>query len=185
MLTARPGGLVAFCATSAWSSEFRASAVNAGIPVGIAVLLLAAVFGLGLGDIDGSGGYSGLSPRFLPSLVSGGLAVCGLLLLNSGLRGRFTADEDPGTQGQAAAVSPRAGRDLLWLVGGLVLHAALIGSIGFIAASTLLMVCVARGYGSRRPLRDAFIAIAIAVPIWALFSRVLGIGLPLLPLAGV
>jgi len=70
-------------------------------------------------------------------------------------------------------------------VGGLVLHAALIGSIGFIAASTLLMVCVARGYGSRRPLRDALIAFAIAVPIWALFSRVLGIGLPLLPLAGV
>jgi hypothetical protein len=28
--------------------------MNAGIPVGIAVLLLAAVFGLGLGDIDGS-----------------------------------------------------------------------------------------------------------------------------------
>ncbi len=159
--------------------------MNAGIPVGIAVLLVSAVFALGLGDIEGGGGYSGLSPRFLPSGVAAGLAVCGALLLVSGLRGRFTADEHTDSDGQASALSPRAGRDLLWLIGGLVLHGLLIGSIGFIAASTLLMVCVARGYGSRRLLRDALIAIAITVPIWALFSRVLGIGLPLFPLAGV
>jgi putative tricarboxylic transport membrane protein len=44
------------------------------------------------------------------------------------------------------------------------------------------MVFVARGYGSRRPLRDAIVALAVTVPIWALFSQVMGISLPLLPL---
>ena len=51
-----------------------------------------------------------------------------------------------------------------------------------ILASVLLMVFVARGYGSRRPLRDAIVALAVTVPIWVLFSRVMGISLPLLPL---
>jgi putative tricarboxylic transport membrane protein len=44
------------------------------------------------------------------------------------------------------------------------------------------MVFVARGYGSRRPLRDAIVALAVTVPIWVLFSQVMGISLPLLPL---
>ena len=60
---------------------------------------------------------------------------------------------------------------------------ALIGTLGFVLSSTLLMVCVARGYGSRRR-RDALIGLAVTLPMWALFEFLLGINLPLLPVAG-
>ena len=75
-------------------------------------------------------------------------------------------------------------RGFLWVAAGLVLNMALIGTLGFVLASTLLMVCVARGYGSRRWIRDSLIGLAITLPMWALFDFLLGINLPLLPIAG-
>jgi putative tricarboxylic transport membrane protein len=105
------------------------------------------------------------------------------MILVSAARGRFVAgDDELEAAGEAPPLSPTAGVDLLWLIAGLVLHMILIGWVGFIAASTLLMVFVARGYGSRKPIRDALVALAVTVPIWALFSQVMGISLPLVPL---
>jgi putative tricarboxylic transport membrane protein len=119
----------------------------------------------------------------MPTLVALGLALCGLMILVQTARGRFVAGNDEReVTGDAPQRSSTAGVNLIWLIAGLVLHMALIGRVGFIAASTLLMVFVARGYGSRRPLRDAIVALAVTVPIWALFSQVMGIALPLLPL---
>lgn len=157
--------------------------MNPGVLIGVAVLGLAACFGAGLWSIDGSGGYAGLSPRFLPLLVTFGLGTCGLLIITSSLAGRFVAADESELPGSR---EPRARplRHLGWLLAGLLMHLLLIGQIGFIAASVLLMVCVARGYGSQRPGRDALVSIAITVPIWALFSVVLGIGLPVCPLLG-
>jgi putative tricarboxylic transport membrane protein len=71
------------------------------------------------------------------------------------------------------------------MIVGLAAHLALIGQIGFVLASALLMSCVARGWGSRRPGRDALIGLAVALPVWALFAKVMGIGLPLLPALGL
>ena len=41
---------------------------------------------------------------------------------------------------------------------GVILHMAIIGWAGFIIASIVLFVLVARGFGSRRLVRDAIIA---------------------------
>ena len=157
--------------------------LKSGFAIGAAVIGLSIAFGVGLLAIDGAGGYSGLSPRFMPTMVALGLAICGAAIMIQTARSRFvTGDDDAPTLGDAPPLSPTAGTDLLWLIAGLLLHMALIGRVGFIAASTLLMVFVARGYGSRRPLRDAIVALAVTVPIWALFSKAMGISLPLLPL---
>ncbi len=142
------------------------------------MLLLAAAVAAGLSSIDGSGGYAGLSPRFLPGLVACGLAACGALLLikawnSPRLHALPEGDSPPPMAGIAAA---------LWLIGGLIAHLVLIGWIGFVAASVLLMVCAARGHGSQRPGRDALVALGLALPVWWLFSRALGLGLPLFPL---
>ena len=157
--------------------------MNHGIAIGAAVIALSVAFGIGLIEIDSVGGYSGLSPRFMPTLVALGLLVCGVMILVNAVRGRFVAgDDELEASGEALPLSPTAGIDLLWLIAGLLLHMILIGWVGFIAASTLLMVFVARGYGSRRPIRDALVALAVTVPIWVLFSQVMGISLPLLPI---
>lgn len=157
--------------------------MNHGIAIGAAVIALSVAFGVGLIEIDSAGGYSGLSPRFMPTLVALGLLVCGVMILVNAVRGRFVAgDDELEASGETLPLSPTAGIDLLWLIAGLLLHMILIGWVGFIAASTLLMVFVARGYGSRRPTRDALVALAVTVPIWVLFSQVMGISLPLLPI---
>ena len=146
------------------------------LAAGLAAAAAAAFMGAGLPFLDSSGGYAGLSPRFLPSLVTAALAVCALLLLRRGSVPEHCDDA-------ATAVAPHEGPQRLgWVAGGLLLHMALIGSIGFVLAGALLMACVARGYGSRRTLRDVAAGLAVTIPIWLLFTQALGLSLPLLPL---
>lgn len=140
---------------------------------GIALLLAAGV-AAGIPAIDAHAGYAGLSPRFLPTIVAIGLALCGAMLWRA-----------PVALASEAPVSSAARTGTAWVIGGLLAQMLLIGWIGFVLAGTLLLVCVARGHGSRRPLRDAAVGLALTLPIWWLFSRLLGIGLPLLPLAGI
>ena len=59
--------------------------------IGIVVLLLSACFFAGIQGISGESGYAGLSPRFVPTLVGVGLAICGALLTWQGVRGGFRA----------------------------------------------------------------------------------------------
>lgn len=151
------------------------------VTIGIAVLALSGFFVAGLQGISGEEGYAGLSPRFMPTLVAIGLAVCGALLTWQGLRGGFRNMPEEDAELPSA---PHNLKGFLWVAAGLVLNMALIGTLGFVFASTLMMVCVARGYGSRRVARDALIGLCITVPMWALFEFLLGINLPLLPLAG-
>ena len=166
----------------------KASALS----VAAAVLAGAAVFAIGASFIDGDAGYSGLSPRFLPTLVAVGLATCGALLGVEALRSRAAHVPDR-SDGTGASVFPRLKqgqvhdpvRNLAWVVCGLVFHLVTIGYIGFVAASVVLMVCVARGYGSQRPMRDAGVALALALPVWLLFSKVIGVSLPLCPVLGL
>ncbi len=151
------------------------------LAIGIAVLALSVFFFTGLPGISDDAGYAGLSPRFVPTLVAIGLAVCGALLTWQGVRGGFRNMPEEDTELPSA---PHNLRGFLWVSAGLVANMALIGTLGFVLSSTLLMVCVARGYGSRRLVRDALIGLAVTLPMWALFEFLLGINLPLLPVAG-
>ena len=147
---------------------------------GTGVAALAALLGAGLASIDAEGGYSGLSPRFLPTVVTIALAVCAvLLLLRSGSVPASPAPTDAGSGPGKAAVAR-----LTTLVAGLLLHMALVGTVGFVAAGTLLMTLVARGYGSRRPVRDLLVGLALTGPLWIVFTKLLGLALPLVPVLG-
>ena len=57
------------------------------------------------------------------------------------------------------------------------LNVALIGSAGFTIASTILFVCVARGFGSKNPLRDALIGATFALIAYVGFATTLGINI--------
>ena len=154
--------------------------------VGLGLAALTAGLAAGVPFIDAQGGYAGLSPRFLPTVVCVGLAACALsVFLRSDA---LPAASRPHDAAAAAAPLPAFGAAparLGWVAGGLVAHAALIGLIGFVLASALLMACAARGFGSRRPLRDVLIGLAIALPLWFVFARVFQVGLKLLPAAGI
>jgi len=153
--------------------------MRADLLAGVGLSALAAFFGAGLPGIDAAAGYSGLSPRFAPTAVALGLAGCALLLM-------LARAAPPAPQDDADVVAPaRSGRRLALVAGGLLLHLAIIGSLGFVVAGTLLTVLAARGHGSRRPLRDAAVGVALTLPLWGLFAGLVGLRLPLLPIAGL
>jgi putative tricarboxylic transport membrane protein len=57
---------------------------------------------------------------------------------------------------------------------GLLVNVAAIEFIGFILASTAMFAMIARGFGSKRPIRDAAIGFALAFVAYVGFDRILG-----------
>jgi putative tricarboxylic transport membrane protein len=116
--------------------------------------------------------YSGVGPRLFPYLIGFGLAACGVVLAWQALTGgwrNLPVDDD------------HAMPD--WIVfaiisAGIVLQMAIIGIAGFIIASAILFVLIARGYGSRRLLRDTLIALVLSTAVYLLFTKALGLNLP-------
>lgn len=138
--------------------------------------LSAGVLALGLGaagvtaTLPSEGGYAGIGPNFMPGLVSAGLIALGAWLLYEALRGgwRHRTEEQADFNKSAFA----------WVSAGLFAHMALIAWAGFVVAGTVLFVLVARGFGSRRLLRDAAVGLVLVFAVYLFFTQVLNVGLP-------
>jgi putative tricarboxylic transport membrane protein len=102
-------------------------------------------------------------------MTAAALGVLGVLLLIDAWQGGWQ------TEDEKAVMSDRAA--LVWVAAGLVLNVALIGSAGFTIASTILFVCVARGFGSKNTLRDALIGATFALIAYFGFATTLGINI--------
>jgi putative tricarboxylic transport membrane protein len=149
------------------------------------VLLLGFGAALTTAHLPSAGGYSGVGPNFMPMVVSAGLIALGLWLLVEAYTGgwRAAAPDDPAERGEHAFHAP----GFLWVTAGLAAHMALIGSGGFVLASTALFVLVARAFGSRRWQRDLAIGLVLALAIFLFFVKFLNVNLPagwLYPLLG-
>jgi len=124
-------------------------------------------------------GYAQIGPRLFPYLIGVGLTLCGAVLgweaLSGGWRHVPLDEAHEASDWMAFGV----------ISAGVVLHMVVIGWAGFIIASTLLFVLIARGFGSRKPVRDAIIAVVLAVVVFFLFTKGLGLNLPKGPFEGV
>jgi putative tricarboxylic transport membrane protein len=137
------------------------------VAIGIGTILFAAIVGWQTLEIPSGAIYAQVGPKVIPWIVTGMLAVLGAALAIEGLFGgnrEMLEDSEFGEMDRAGAA---------WLLLGLALNVALIDSVGFIIASTLLFVCTARAFRSRRPLRDALIGFALALVAYVGFDRVL------------
>jgi putative tricarboxylic transport membrane protein len=132
--------------------------------VGLAVLTLAAVVGWQASVIPSNAVYAQVGPKAIPWIATAMLAVLGALLTLWGVRGGW-AHEEHGPPHLLGA---------FWLLLGLALNVALIGVAGFIIASTVLFVCTALAFGSRKVARDAAIGFALALAAYVGFDRALG-----------
>lgn len=138
------------------------------------------VIALGLGAaavtarLPSEGGYAHIGPNFFPALVSGGLVLLGAWLLWEALCGgwRNRAVAEHGSE------HPFRWTAYAWVSAGLFAHMALIGTAGFVVAGTALFACVARGFGSARPVRDAALGAALSVAVYLFFVKFLNVGLP-------
>ena len=123
--------------------------------------------------------YSGVGPRLFPYLIGIGLAACGAVLAWQAVAGgwrNLPIDDNHATPDWIAFGVISA---------GIVLQMAIIGVAGFIIATAILFVLIARGYGSRRLLRDALIAIVLTSVVFIVFTKALGLNLPSGPFAGL
>jgi putative tricarboxylic transport membrane protein len=136
------------------------------------LLMLAVVYGVGAYLLPPETGYAGVGPRFAPTVVALLLAVVGGVVAWQVATGGLRNFSDP-TEGLSPDV-----RGGLWVVAGVLAHATLITRIGFVLGAVVLFTCVARGFGSRKPLRDAAIGAAITLPVFWLFTQVLDLSLP-------
>lgn len=140
------------------------------------VALSLGVVALGIGvaavtaTLPSEGGYSGIGPNFIPAVVAAGIIALGVWLAAEALSG--------GWRKAPEHADPFASAPFLWVSAGLFAHMALIGWAGFVIAGTALFACVARGFGSRRVVRDLIVALVFTLAIYFFFVELLNVNLP-------
>lgn len=157
--------------------------------VGAGVLALALGLALGALAIPSEAGYGGVGPNFLPWVVAIGLAICGGLIVREALTGGFRNMGD-GEGAEPGADSAGAGPwwpGLVWVSAGLLANAGLITRIGFVFSCALCYLLAvqglrrAAGQDAMRPATlaiDVVTGLAIAAPVYWMFTRFLAIQLP-------
>lgn len=149
---------------------------------GAEVALSIGVLALGIGvaavtaTLPSEGGYAGIGPNFIPGVVGAGIILLGLWLGFEAFSGgwRSAPPDDARSRGEHAFHAASFG----WISAGLFAHMALIGTGGFVLAGTALFACVARGFGSRRWIRDLSIGIVLALAVFLFFVKLLNVNLP-------
>ncbi|POF38610.1 tripartite tricarboxylate transporter TctB [Pseudomonas laurylsulfativorans] len=143
------------------------------LAVGIGLIAISVMLAMGAYRFPPEMGFVILPAYVYPYVVAAFLGGVGLLLSYQAFSGGFRelSNDETGTVpgGKAGAA---------WVTAGLVGVAVLINLIGFVLAAGLLFACSARGFGSRHPVRDLAIGIALTLPIYWLFNAGLGVSLP-------
>lgn len=168
-------------AAAAADDALPAGVIRAQALVGLGTLVAAAALATGALSIPADAGYAGVGPNFLPWVVTGLLALCGVLMLREALTGGFRElDEvDGAEQGDWGSFA--------WVSSGILLNASLITTIGFVASCALCYVLAVQGFrrsqgtaaaGVTGWLKDAAIGLAISAPVFWMFTKGLAISLP-------
>jgi putative tricarboxylic transport membrane protein len=156
----------------------RAPAGQVGVAAGIAVIGAAILWGSFY--LPTGGGYAQVGPGVMPRIVGTGLLLLGGLLLREAFTGGFR-----GVDEEAEIHLPMDWIAFAWVSGGIIAYGLLVEILGFIFASTILFVMVARGFSSRRWLLNAMTGLILALVIYAIFNYGLGLTLPPGVLKGV
>jgi putative tricarboxylic transport membrane protein len=145
------------------------------------VLGVGALLAFGALSIPGQAGYGGVGPNFLPWLVSAALLLCGALLMKQALGGGYRDREAPSGAPRGDWVA------FAWVSAGVLVTAALITRIGFVLACALCFALAVRGLRGaegkpagdvKQTLIDVATGLAIALPVYWLFTKLLAINLP-------
>jgi putative tricarboxylic transport membrane protein len=139
------------------------------------VLLAIAIFVLAATTaIRSQEGYAATGPRFMPLLVGLLLLVLSLLFL---ARTVVRPDLDLAERAAREAAATEWARPLA-VVAGLLAYAFLMEPLGYVVATALFFVAVARILGSRALLRDLPAGVAIGLVLYVAFTQFLGVDLP-------
>ena len=158
-----------------------ASAQGTQTAVAVGVLTIGALLAFGALTIPSDAGYAGVGPNFLPWVVASLLLLCGGFLIWEAQSGGFRQMDD--LDGAEHGHWP----GFVWVSAGILANAALITTLGFILSCALCFVLAVRGFKSaegrldmslRAWLIDAATGMAIAAPVFWMFTQALAISLP-------
>lgn len=150
---------------------------GAGLWVGLGLVGLSALTVLSTAGMKIAPTYSKVGPQVFPYAAAIVIGALGLLFVWQALTGhadRLLPDTEETDFRALAAVGI-----------GFVLFILTLEALGFVFAATLLFTAVARGFGSRRILRDAMIGLAVGGTAFFVFTRLLDLQLPAGIFAGV
>ena len=143
--------------------------------VGVAAGVLAIGAGLLWGSfyLPTGGGYAQVGPGVVPRGMGILTLIIGVFLVREAFTGGFR-----GVDEEAEVHLPMDWISFAWVSGGIIAYGLLVERLGFIIASVLLFVMVARSFGSRRWLMNALVGLVLAAFIFAVFNYGLGLMLP-------
>ena len=159
------------------------TASNLQTVVACGVMFVGLAMAGGAVSIPSAAGYGGVGPNFLPWLVSTALIVCGAFMVWESRTGGFRA---MGEADDLNRIRP-CWSGFAWVSAGLLVNAALITTIGFILSCTLCFVLAVQGlrtadgtanFKLAALFKNALIGMAIAAPVYWMFTKFLAINLP-------
>ena len=119
------------------------------------------------------GGYAQVGPGVVPRIVGIVMLVIGAFLAREALTGGYR-----GVDEAAELKQPMDWKSFAWVTGGIFAYGILVQPIGFVIASIVLFVMVARSFGSRRWLLNTIVGFVLAAFIFTVFTYGLGLMLP-------
>jgi len=137
--------------------------------IGIGLLVAAALILWQTMTMPVSPMYSKVGPTVFPYITALGLALFAVLLLIQAWRGGWQPDDEKEVSIDWKSVA--------FVAAGLVANVVLIRPLGFSFASTVLFVLVAHGFGSRKPLHNAAIGLALSLAAYFGFAKALGVNI--------
>ncbi|MFB8829686.1 tripartite tricarboxylate transporter TctB family protein [Azotobacter sp. CWF10] len=148
----------------------------AQLAVGASLLLMSAALAIGASRFPAEKGFTVLGAHVYPYAVAMFLGIVGVSISLQAIGGGSRSPADDSARITAALPGGKTGA--CWVTAGLAICALLITHIGFVLTAALLFACSAYGFGSRRPAWDLAIGIALALPVYWLFTIGLGVSLP-------
>ncbi|RUR01032.1 tripartite tricarboxylate transporter TctB family protein [Labedella endophytica] len=133
-------------------------------------------------------------PQFFPAIVAAGLYAFAALLAVSAIREiralpqdyeedlLAAENDDDAPAGRSVRVDVRS---LAWVVGSFVGFALVLQVLGWVISASLLFWCVARGFGSDKPVNSLLVGLTMSSLAYIGFSMVLGLPLPSGILGGI
>lgn len=145
-------------------------------------------------------------PQFFPGLIAAGLYLFAAVLAVGAVREMRTTAASPSTMTEeellaraladdealaaaGAADAPRKVRvdvkSFAWVVGSFLVFSLTLDLLGWVIAAALLFWCVARGFGSTKPVASLVVGFTLSSLAYIAFDMALGMSLPSGILGGI
>lgn len=153
-------------------NDHRNEKIIAGVLVGFSVLYLVSSFGLEIGNLRNPG------PGFIPVWIGFFLALCtGVYLF------RVIRKKPPREKVVDAAAGERKNyRAIAGIIACGIVYPLILETAKFLVSTFAVTFSMLYLLKPRRPLFSLFLALAMAVVSFVVFSRLLGVGLPMGPI---